>query len=201
VAEAILHLASTSPRRREILAALGVRHTWAGVDIDEAPLNGELPAEMVLRLACGKARACREVRSHEPLILAADTIVVLDSHVFGKASAEEEGLFMLAALSGRTHKVLTAIALNTPERELTAVCETDVRMREIDPEEALRYWRSGEPSGKAGAYAIQGIGGIFVEALTGSYSGVVGLPVFETAGLLREAGVDVLLAGSSGPRS
>jgi septum formation protein len=192
VAEAVLHLASASPRRREILAALGVRHTWGGVDIDETPLQGESGDDLALRLALGKARACREMRADEPVILGVDTVVTLDGLIFGKSDSEDEALFMLSRLSGRTHKVFTALALSTAGRELTAVSRSDVQMRPIAPQEARAYWRSGEAAGKAGAYAIQGLGGIFVAAVSGSYSGVVGLPVFETAGLLRHAGIDLL---------
>jgi septum formation protein len=200
VADAVLHLASASPRRREILAALGIRHTWEGVDMDETPLQDEPAADLVLRLARGKAMKSRQFHIDEPVILGADTIVLLDGRVFGKAGSQDEALGMLAELSGRSHTVLTAVAVNTPRQEITAVSESRVQLRNIDPDEALHYWQSGEPAGKAGAYAIQGIGGIFVESLTGSWSGVVGLPVFETARLLRKAGVDVLSAASSSRR-
>jgi len=192
----ILHLASASPRRREILAAIGVSHTWQGVDLDETPLPGEPADALALRLALAKARKSRETRSAEPVILGADTVVVLDNLTFGKAGSEDEALFMLSRLSGRVHRVFTAVALDTRDGHRTALSQSDVRLREIAPDEALRYWRSGEPRGKAGAYAIQGVGGIFVEALSGSYTGVVGLPVFETASLLRQAGIDLLRPGS-----
>ena len=193
----MLHLASASPRRREILTALGVRHTWQGVDIDETSLPGEQPEALVSRLALGKARASRDLRPDEPVILGADTIVSLDDRIFGKSATEDEALYMLSRLSGRTHKVFTAVALSASGRELTALCRSDVRLRRIAPWEALAYWRSGEPAGKAGAYAIQGVGGIFVEAISGSYSCIVGLPVFETAALLAAAGID-LLPGAEG---
>ena len=146
----------------------------------------------MLRLALGKARASRDLRPDEPVILGADTIVSLDDRIFGKSATEDEALYTLSQLSGRTHKVLTAVAVNASGRELTAVCRSEVRLRRIEPREALAYWRSGEPAGKAGAYAIQGVGGIFVEAVSGSYSGIVGLPVFETAALLAQAGIDLL---------
>lgn len=188
----VLHLASASPRRREILAAIGVAHTWEGVDVDETPLPGEPAGALATRLALAKARAGRQTHTSEPVILGADTVVELDGASFGKAGSEEEALFMLSRLSGKVHRVFTAVTLDTRVGELTAVSRTEVRMRAIAPDEALDYWRSGEPRGKAGAYAIQGIGGIFIEALSGSYSGVVGLPVFETASLLRQAGFDLL---------
>lgn len=188
----VLHLASASPRRREILSALGVAYTWEGVDVDETPVPGEPADVLATRLALAKAAAGRQTRSSEPVILGADTVVAFDGLAFGKAGSEEEALFMLSRLSGRVHRVFTAVALDTLHGQMTALSQSDVRMRKIAPDEALRYWRSGEPRGKAGAYAIQGTGGIFVEALSGSYSGVVGLPVFETALLLRRAGIDLL---------
>lgn len=188
----LVHLASASPRRREILAAIGIAHTWQGVDIDETPLPGEAAEALAIRLALEKANKSRQMRSSEPVILGADTVVALEGITFGKAGSEEEALFMLSQLSGRVHRVFTAVALDTPGGKKTAVSRTEVRMREIARGEALSYWRSGEPLGKAGAYAIQGIGGVFVEALSGSYSGVVGLPVFETASLLAQAGIDPL---------
>ncbi|HWM27973.1 MAG TPA: Maf family protein [Woeseiaceae bacterium] len=194
----VLHLASASPRRREILTALGVRHTWEGVDIDETPSPGEPAEALVLRLALGKARASRDLRPNEQVILGADTIVSLDERIFGKSATEGEALCTLSQLSGRTHKVFTAVALSASGRELTALCQSDVRLRRIEPREALAYWRSGEPAGKAGAYAIQGVGGIFVEGISGSYSGIVGLPVFETAALLAEAGIDLLRGAGVG---
>jgi septum formation protein len=193
VAEAaLLHLASGSPRRREILAALGVPHTWEGTDVDETPAAGEAAEQLALRLAVAKATACRATGAGRRIILGADTVVTLDGRVFGKAGSEDEALDMLSQLSGRTHKVITAVALLTREREFTAVSQSNVSLRQIEPAEARAYWRSGEPQGKAGAYAIQGVGGIFVESLSGSYSCVVGLPVFETAALLRQVGIDVL---------
>lgn len=188
----LLHLASASLRRREILASLGVRHTWKGVDVDETPMQGEPAGELALRLALAKARASRAERAGETVILGADTVVTLDGRLFGKAASEEEALFMLSRLSGREHTVFTGVALSTLEGEISTLAQSSVRFRTIDAAEAIAYWRSGEPAGKAGAYAIQGIGGIFVAALSGSYSGVVGLPVYETAGLLRQAGIDLL---------
>lgn len=200
MADSVVHLASASPRRRDILDSLGIRHSWEGVDIDETPLPAEPAAEMALRLALNKARESRRRRGGD-VILGADTVVALDARLFGKPSCREEGLSMLSELSGRVHKVFTAVVLGTASREVDAISATEVRFRRIEPEEALRYWDTGEPAGKAGAYAIQGLGGVFVEKLTGSWSGVVGLPVFETARLLREIGIDVLRAGGPSGRS
>lgn len=185
-----LHLASSSARRVDILTALGVSFTAAGVDIDETPFPGETARDMVLRLAIEKARAAAP---GQPLpVLAADTAVTLDGQIFGKPRSADDALAMLGALSGRTHQVMTAVALVGHGRESTALSVTDVSFRRISATEAQRYWDSGEPQGKAGAYAIQGRGGVFVERIDGSYSGVVGLPVYETARLFDEAGVPFL---------
>jgi septum formation protein len=185
-----LHLASASLRRHEILNALGLPFSWSASDIDETPLDGEAAERMVLRLAVAKARAAAERPS--TLILGADTAVVLDSRIFGKAASMDEAMEMLACLSGLTHRVLTGVALLKGGVEDTALSCTEVRFREISVDEAAAYCRSGEYRGKAGAYGIQGLAGVFVESLSGSYSGVVGLPVYETAGLLRAAGMDIL---------
>ena len=145
---------------------------------------------MALRLAEEKAR----VAGVDDLpVLAADTIVVLGDRVFDKPASREDALWMLESLSGRVHRVITGVALWSRETLATAASDTEVRFRDIRPDEALAYWQSGEPRDKAGAYGIQGLGGIFVESIKGSYSGVVGLPVFETAALLRDAGIEVLL--------
>ena len=185
----ILHLASASPRRREILASLGVQFSFSGVDIDESRAPGESVTDMVLRLAAEKAEAASV--GGLP-VLGADTVVALDERDFGKPRSKEDALLMLRTLSGRQHRVLTAVAMLYSGNLETVLSETEVKFRDIDPDEAEAYWQSGEPEGKAGSYAIQGLGGIFVESLHGSYSGVVGLPVYETVNLLRKAGIDVL---------
>ena len=185
-----LHLASTSPRRREILATLGLDFDVVPVDVDEAPLDDESPAAMVLRLAVAKAEAA-EIDAGG-IALGSDTAVVADDHVLGKPRDEADCLRMLDLLSGRVHQVLTGVALCGTGVSLTALSATDVYFREIGRDEARAYWQSGEPRDKAGAYAIQGLGGAFVERIEGSYSGVVGLPVFETIRLLGAAGIDVL---------
>lgn len=161
-----------------------------GMDIDETRRPGEAPGAMVTRLAAGKAAAARA--RHAGVILAADTAVVLDGEVFGKPVDQQDALTMLATLSGRSHEVMTGVALSWEGGERVVLSTTEVRFREIDPDEALAYWQSGEPRGKAGAYAIQGLAGTFVENINGSYSGVVGLPVFETAELLATVGIDLL---------
>jgi len=185
-----LHLASTSPRRREILNALGLTFTTAGVAVDEQRLPGEAADAMVLRLARAKAEAVQ--RKQLQVVLGADTAVVLGDEILGKSRDCDDAVNMLAQLSGRTHAVLTGVALSTGQGLRTILSTTEVRFRKIRPDEALAYWQSGEPCDKAGAYAIQGRGGVFVEAISGSYSGVVGLPVFETVQLLHDAGIQVL---------
>jgi septum formation protein len=185
-----LHLASSSPRRREILAALGLDFTVGGADVDEQRLANESAGDMVLRLARDKAEA--GAPADDVVVIGADTAVVLGDEVFGKPRDRDDALDMLARLSGETHQVLTGVAVRADRQVRVVVSNTDVRFREIGPDEALAYWQSGEPVDKAGAYAIQGRGGVFVEAINGSYSGVVGLPVFETVALLKRAGVRVL---------
>lgn len=183
-------LASSSARRVEILRSLGASFTSGGVNIDETPLPGEQAMSMVSRLAESKARTA--AKSRRIPVLGADTIVTLDGRIFGKPNSAEHALEMLTNLSGRTHEVLTAISLINGAQAYTDVSTNKVTFREIHAEEARQYWRFGEPQGKAGAYAIQGRGGLFVERLEGSYSGVVGLPVFETARLFRQAGLPFL---------
>jgi septum formation protein len=184
-----LHLASSSPRRRELLAALGLGFSYGGVAVDESALPGESATDMVLRLAKAKAQSAFESGEHTVPVLGADTVVTLDDRVFGKPASKEDALHMLASLSGRTHRVLTGVAVVAQGELWTGLSQTEVQFREIDPDEAEAYWQSGEPAGKAGAYAVQGLGGIFVKAVNGSYTGVVGLPIFETAELLRRAGI------------
>ena len=160
--------------------------------MDESRLSGESAADMALRLALAKANAARKRRGGSEIILGADTVVALQDRVLGKPADRADALQTLAALSGQVHRVFTAVALLYDQAQETAVSVTEVTFREIRPDEARRYWQSGEPDGKAGAYAVQGLGGIFVQRIVGSYSGVVGLPVFETAALLRQAGIQVL---------
>ena len=193
-----LFLASESPRRREILTSLGLDFEAAGVDIEECQNPGETPLDMVRRLAIQKARAAASALPHDTLVIGSDTAVVCDGEAFGKPGDQNAAAEMLRRLSGRWHEVMTGVALLGPDREDVAVSITRVRFRDIDPAEAAIYWQSGEPADKAGGYAIQGLGGVFVAAIEGSYSGVVGLPVYETAALLRGAGVDVLAPGPAG---
>ncbi len=184
-------LASASERRSRLLDQIGVAHACVAADIDESQHPGEAPAAYVQRLAREKAGAVigrLEDRADKP-VLAADTTVVLDGQVYGKPADEADCVAMLSALAGRTHEVLTAIALRHGGRLREALCTSRVTFRAIGAEECRRYWASGEPAGKAGAYAIQGLGAVFVSRLDGSFSGVMGLPLFETAALLDAAGV------------
>lgn len=184
-----LCLASSSPRRQEILEALGLEFSVKPVEVDEDRLGLETPEQMVLRLAVAKANAADVDASC--LVIGSDTVVVLGDEVLCKPRDRDEAVAMLLSLSDRRHRVLTGVALRGPAGVQTAVSATDVYFREISRDEALAYWHSGEPRDKAGAYGIQGLGGAFVESIKGSYSGVVGLPVFETARLLQDAGIDV----------
>jgi len=185
-----LHLASSSPRRAEILRSLGLEFSAHGVDIDEVQQSGESARRMVLRLAEAKALAAGATSAD--LVLGSDTAVVLDERVFGKPQGLDDAVRMLLELSGRTHVVMTGVAVRSAQGVASTISTTKVRFREIGRDEALAYWHSGEPRDKAGAYGIQGRGGVFVEAIEGSYSGVVGLPVFETARLLERAGLEIL---------
>ena len=187
-----LHLASSSPRRRDILQSLGVDFTQSPVNIDESHRPGEIITDMPMRLALEKVLALGTKESSGVPVLAADTAVVLENRVYGKPKSKDDALSMLSQLSGRSHTVITAVVLQVSDQVLSGKSHTEVRLRNINLQEAEAYWLSGEPADKAGAYAIQGLGGIFVEAVQGSYSGVVGLPVFETAALLAEAGIQIL---------
>lgn len=181
-------LASASPRRRELLAQLGVPHEAMAVDADETPRPGELPVELAVRLAESKARAGLARSAGRHAVLGSDTVVEVQGRALGKPADRADACDMLAALSGREHRVVTAVAIAVPDAAgtlLAARSETLVRMRAITPAEAAAYWETGEPAGKAGAYAIQGLGAVFIEHIRGSYSGVMGLPLYETAQLLQ----------------
>jgi septum formation protein len=203
-----IYLASASPRRSELLRQIGVRFEVLPADISEAQVAGEGPGAYVTRLARAKAEAVWErltagaggVREARP-VLAADTAVVLDERVLGKPVDTAEAMAMLAELSGRTHRVLTAVALRCSRSLEALLCRSEVRFRATTDEERAAYCRSGEPFDKAGGYGIQGRAAMFIEHLSGSYSSVVGLPLFETATLLERCGV-ALWDGSPGrPRT
>jgi septum formation protein len=186
--EPVLCLGSVSPRRRELLRQIGVPFVVAAPDIDETAHPGEAPAQYVTRLAREKALAIRRGGQQLP-VLAADTTVVVDGVIFGKPADRADAARMLGVLSGRTHEVLTALALADSRGVATRLNTSTVRFRTIPQEECLAYWETGEPRDKAGAYGIQGYGAVFIESISGSHSGVMGLPLFETAELLRAAGI------------
>ena len=187
----VLRLASASPRRRQLLDLIGVPHVVTPADIDETPLAGERSDRYVLRLARGKAETVWKTQRDLP-VLGADTTVVLGEEIFGKPESEADAVAMLSKLSGRTHVVHTGIALRTPDgREFIGLSTTEVQFAHLSSEQMQAYWASGEPQGKAGAYAIQGLGAVFVSNISGSYTGVMGLPLYETAEMLRAAGVPV----------
>jgi septum formation protein len=190
-AERLIYLASGSPRRRELLQQIGVSFRIIGADLDETALRGESPLAYVSRLAQAKATVGweRSRDSDAAPVLAADTAVVLDGRILGKPAGLNDAIAMLLQLSGRAHEVLTAVALRTTGDLKVKVSHSMVTFRPIDLSEARAYWETGEPSDKAGAYAIQGYAAIFISDLKGSYSGVMGLPLFETAALLKVAGV------------
>ena len=183
-------LASASPRRKELLDQIKVRYQVYPVDLDETPLPDETPLDYVQRLAAAKSAAClAQLKTGTP-VLAADTAVILDNVIMGKPRDQADALAMLRQLSGRTHQVYSAISLRGREHS-QSLSITEVTFRRLTEPEILAYWHSGEPLDKAGGYAIQGMGGAFVESIKGSFSGVVGLPLFETAELLSKQGIEL----------
>ena len=192
-----LYLASASPRRRELLTQLGIRVQRLEASIDESVLAGESPYDYTLRLAIAKAAAGCQVLAHSgqashPL-LAADTTVATDTgHILGKPADAAEARTMLDALLGQTHSVFTAVAVQQGARCLTAVSHSRVTMVALTPDQRDAYIASGEPFDKAGAYGIQGLAGAFIAHIEGSYSGVMGLPLCDTATLLAHFNLDVL---------
>lgn len=183
-----LILASASPRRRDLLAQVGLAvDALAPADIDETALRGETPRACALRLAVAKAAAAPA--PEDDVVLAADTVVALGRRMLGKPGDAAEAVTFLRLLSGRRHRVITAVAVRRGARAWSRAVETAVRFKPLDPGEVARYVASGEWQGKAGGYAIQGRAGGFVPWIGGSYSNVVGLPLTETLGLLAAAGV------------
>ena len=188
---AMLHLASRSPRRAELLARLGVDFGVIDLDLPEQQDAGEAASEYVRRVAREKAGAglLQVVAVRDALVLGADTEVVLDGDVFGKPADAGDASAMLRRLSGRTHEVITAVSVVSAGREAQAVSTSLVTVAPLDDDAIAAYLASGEWQGKAGAYAIQGRFQVHIEHLSGSYSGVMGLPLFETARLLRDFGI------------
>ena len=185
---ATLYLASGSPRRRELLTQIAVPFLTQIAPIDENALPGESPIAYVERLALTKAQAglAALTDNADAVVLGADTAVVLDGRILGKPTDRADALATLSDLSGRTHEVLTAVALVSRERQVSRVVTSQVTFRALSQAEIEAYWASGEPQDKAGCYGIQGLAAVFVSQLQGSYSAVVGLPLCETAALLAE---------------
>lgn len=187
-------LASGSPRRRELLASLGLAVVRVGSDVDEARLQGESVTDYVARLAREKAASGRaDDKAAGLCVVAGDTAVATAEQIHDKPLDLATASATLRALSGQWHEVHTSVAVDVPERATQVrVVTSRVKFRDLRDSEIAAYWATGEPEDKAGAYGIQGLGGIFVERLEGSYSAVMGLPVFETAELLAQVGVTVL---------
>lgn len=192
-AQPSLYLASQSPRRRGLLLQIGVDHEVISAGVAESPLAGETPAAYVTRLAQEKALAGVAAAAADGLpalpVLGADTIVVSNGAILEKPRDAEHGAAMLRQLSAATHQVMTAVALANQERCQVELSITDVVFRSLDDAEIAAYWHTGEPGDKAGGYAIQGLGAVFVQQIRGSYSNVVGLPIEQTIVLLREFGL------------
>jgi septum formation protein len=188
--EPVLRLASASPRRRQLLGLIGVPHVVTPADIDETPRQHEPPDLYVRRLALEKAEAIW-ARHQDLPVLGADTTVVIDGEILGKPESLADARRMLGLLSGRTHAVHTGLALRGANGVQGGCSTTAVTFASLSPAQIDAYWASAEPQGKAGAYAIQGFGAVFVQHIAGSYSGVMGLPLYETAEMLRQAGIPV----------
>jgi len=188
-----LYLASQSPRRRELLQQIGVTFQVIDSDVTEVPRTHEAPRDYVQRLAREKAEAgfasLKRLQLCTKPVLGADTIVVMGNEILEKPRDAQHAASMLRKLSGATHQVMTAVTLVTSEKQLMRLSVTDVVFRPLTDHEINSYWQTGEPRGKAGGYAVQGLGAVFVEQIRGSYTGVVGLPIDQTILLLREFSV------------
>lgn len=182
-------LASASPRRKQLLQQIGVEFDVKAVDIDETPALGEQAERYVRRLAIEKAQAAKAYYANsDVLIIGSDTSVIVDGEILGKPDNKEHALSMLVKLSGRTHTVLTAVAMVGRKTE-SFVNATQVTFKALSSDDLEWYWATGEPKGKAGAYGIQGKAAVFITHLEGSFSGVMGLPLYETAQLLKQLGI------------
>ncbi|WP_112478508.1 Maf family protein [Vibrio variabilis] len=179
-------LASTSPRRRELLTQLGYEFSIVSPDIEEQQQESEAPEEYVARLSLEKAQAGLALSDQSSVVVGSDTVVVLDGHVLEKPHDFDHANRMLSAMSGQKHQVLTAVSVVSELKQASVVVTTDVWFKTLSQQEIERYWQSGEPKDKAGSYGIQGLGGRFVTRIEGSYYAVVGLPLYETDQLLQE---------------
>lgn len=197
----LIYLASASPRRQELLAQVGLSFVTLPQQIDESHHINEDPGHYVLRLAREKLEAALHDKAYVlPMpVLAADTTVVFQGQILGKPANLAEAILMLKLLSGSQHQVLTGVAIAQAGKIVQRLVSTTVFFRPLEESEIIAYWESGEPCDKAGAYAIQGLGALFVSRIEGSYSNVVGLPLFETLQILTEFGINStkLLAGAA----
>lgn len=188
-------LASASPRRLELLQQIGIRALVHPVDVDESPQSCESPVDLALRLALEKARCALDdmiQQETELPVLGSDTVVDIGGEILGKPADGEQAVAMLTKLSGKIHDVHTAVVVINQDEEFSAISTSRVEFVELSASVIQAYVATGEPMDKAGAYAIQGIAGQFVKSLQGSYSGVMGLPLFETAGLLSACGINTI---------
>jgi septum formation protein len=184
-------LASASPRRSELLKQIGISHRIMAVDIDETPLANESPLAYVERVAAEKSAACQVLLNDNLPVLSADTSVICDGEIMGKPLDLDHAISMLSRLSGRSHQVYSAVSLRG-DQHWQALSISEVKFKTLSTDEIIAYWQTGEPCDKAGAYAIQGLASTFIESITGSFSGVMGLPLYETAQLLAKQGIKVI---------
>ncbi len=184
-------LASSSPRRRELLDQIQVSYEVLAVNIDESHIPGEVAEHFVKRLAAEKAQAGYHQKPHS-LTLGSDTIVVIGSNILGKPENKAQAVEMLSLLSGNTHQVMTAVAVHSKQYKACVLSISEVEFAELTDQQIDAYWETGEPKDKAGAYGVQGIAAQFIKKINGSYSGIMGLPLFETAQLLKESGIKLL---------
>ncbi len=186
-----IYLASKSPRRQELLQQIGIDFEVVTADIEETARENELAADFVLRMAQEKAQAGYQSIKIDARLptLGADTVVVVDGEIFGKPLNQEDSFRMLSVLSGRTHEVYTSIAVVTAEGIISDTSKTIVTFKDLAETEIRSYIATGESSDKAGSYAVQGLAAVFISHINGSYYGVMGLPIFETAELLKQVDV------------
>ena len=185
---AMITLASSSPRRAELLDQIQVSYVVSPVNIDESHQPGETAEQFVKRLALEKAQAGYDKFPERPA-LGSDTIVVLEKHILGKPENQQMAIEMLSMLSGKKHCVMSAVAICSDIHQHCALSTSEVEFTELTLQQIEAYWQSGEPVDKAGAYAIQGLAAKFIKNINGSYSGIMGLPLFETVELLKKAGI------------
>lgn len=191
--QAQLVLASSSVQRKALLQQIGLTPQCIAADIDETPLVNEAAVDYVQRLAREKCHAVLQAQAHPAIVMGADTCIVINEKILGKPADKDEALQTLSLLSATEHRVMSGVAVSDGRQTREIICQTTVRFRAISSDEMLAYWHTGEPRGKAGSYAIQGLGAIFVESIHGSYSNVVGLPLQEVSQQLAAFGYPLLI--------